>query len=425
MAMAVDYAPGVVLSAIVAVIGYVTAPYVAHVAPIPNMVIALVVGIALNPIAARPAVQPGMAFCVRTVLRWAVALLGLRVGLANIAALGAETAALIVVAMVATVASGFIIARWYGRGPGFGALVGVGTAVCGASATLACSTVVPDYPGKQPDIAFVVVAVNALATLAMLVYPPICILLGFDPQTTGVMLGGTIHDVAQVVGAGYAVSNAVGNTAVIVKLFRVFLLLPVVLGVGWYFTRMGLKHGEARVPVPVFAIVFLVLCAINSAMPWVPSLLPAYAPIKSALVEASTSGLLLAIGALGLGTSVVRHAGRDENADIAVDRVARGPRRELLRRDVGLAVVLGVTFHPVCLRLEKRGAFAGASSLHRPPGGLVHRNGVVAVDAHAGEAVATGALGDADGDLLVGGNGDGVAVVLAEEHDWKLVDARE
>ena len=72
MAMVVDYAPGVVLSAIVAVIGYVTAPYVAHVAPIPNMVIALVVGIALNPIAARPAVQPGMAFCVRTVLRWAV-----------------------------------------------------------------------------------------------------------------------------------------------------------------------------------------------------------------------------------------------------------------------------------------------------------------------------------------------------------------
>jgi uncharacterized integral membrane protein (TIGR00698 family) len=299
-----DYAPGVILSGIVAAIGYVAAPYVAHVAPIPNMVIALLVGIALNPIAARPVVQPGMAFCVRTILRWAVALLGLRVGLADIAALGFGTAVLIIVSMMATIASGFILARHHGRGPGFGALVGVGTAVCGASATLACSTVVPDYPGKQPDIAFVVVAVNALATLAMLVYPPLCILLGFDPQTTGVMLGGTIHDVAQVVGAGYAVSTAVGNTAVIVKLFRVFLLLPVVMSVGWYFTRIGLKHGEARVPVPVFAIVFLVLCAVNSAMPWVPSLLPTYAPIKSVLVEASTWGLLLAIGALGLGTSI-------------------------------------------------------------------------------------------------------------------------
>ena len=302
--LAADYAPGVALSALVAGIGYLAAPYVAHIVPIPNMVIALVVGIALNPLAARPAVLPGMRFCVSTVLRWAVALLGLRVGLADIAALGLGTAGLIVVAMLATLVSGFVFARWFGRGPGFGALVGVGTAVCGASATLAVSTVVPDYSGKQPDIAFVVVAVNALATIAMLIYPPLCVLLGFDGQTTGVMLGGTIHDVAQVVGAGYAVSQTVGNTAVIVKLFRVFLLLPVVLGVGWHFTRMGLKHGEARVPVPVFAIVFLALCAVNSVVPLMPSLLPAFVPVKSVLSEASTWGLLLAIGALGLGTSV-------------------------------------------------------------------------------------------------------------------------
>jgi len=296
----VDFLPGVLLSAIVAVIGYLAAPYVAHVVPIPSMVIALIVGIALNPVAARPAVKPGMAFCVRTVLRWAVALLGLRVALGDIAALGSATAVLVVVSMVVTVVSGFLFARWSGQAPGFGALVGVGTAVCGASATLATSTVVPDYPGKQTDIAFVVVALNALATLAMLAYPPLCILFGFDSQTTGVMLGGTIHDVAQVVGAGYAVSDPVGNTAVIVKLFRVFLLLPVVLAVGWYFTRQGARHGEASVPVPVFAIVFL----INSTIPLVPSLVPVYAPIKSVLVEASTWGLLLAIGALGLGTSV-------------------------------------------------------------------------------------------------------------------------
>jgi len=304
VATAATLAPGVVLSAIVAAIGYVAAPYVARVVPIPSMVIALVVGIALNPLAARPALQAGMNFCVKTLLRWAVALLGLRIGLGDIAALGAETAILIVTAMAATVASGFIFARWSRQAPGFGALVGVGTAVCGASATLATSTVVPDYAGKKADIAFVVVAVNALATLAMLVSPPLCILLAFDEQTTGVMLGGTIHDVAQVVGAGYAVSDTVGNTAVIVKLFRVFLLLPMVLSVGWYFTHIGMRHDEARVPAPVFAIVFLLLCVVNSAIPLTSSLMPVYAPVKSVLVEASTWGLLLAIGALGLGTSV-------------------------------------------------------------------------------------------------------------------------
>jgi uncharacterized integral membrane protein (TIGR00698 family) len=300
----ISFAPGVIVSAVVAAIGYLAAPYVGRFLPIPAMVIALIVGILLNPVAANATTRPGMAFCVSTVLRWAVALLGLRVGLSDIAALGLGTAILIVVAMIATIFAGFAFASWSGRARGFGALVGTGVAVCGASATLAASTVVPDYPGKQADIAFVVVAVNALATLAMLLYPPLCHVLGFDPQTTGVMLGGTIHDVAQVAGAGYAVSDTVGNAAVIVKLFRVFLLLPVVLVIGWYFTRIGAGHGNARVPVPVFALVFLALCIVNSIAPLSPALAPVYAPIKSVLVDLSTWGLLLAIGALGLGTSI-------------------------------------------------------------------------------------------------------------------------
>jgi uncharacterized integral membrane protein (TIGR00698 family) len=300
----IEFAPGVALSAAVAGAAYLAAPYVARAVPIPAMVLALVIGIALNPLASQPAVQPGMAFCVRTLLRWAVALLGLRVALSDIAALGLATGVLVVVAMIVTLYAGFFFARLSGRPPGFGALVGSATAVCGASAALATSTVVPDYPGKQADIAFVVVAVNALATLAMVIYPPLCLLLGFDAQTTGVMLGGTIHDVAQVVGAGYAVSEPVGNTAVIVKLFRVFLLLPVVLGIGWYFTKVGIKHGQARVPVPMFAIVFLALCLLNSALPLAPSLAFAVVPAKAVLIEISSWGLLIAIGALGLGTSI-------------------------------------------------------------------------------------------------------------------------
>ncbi len=299
-----DFVPGVALAAAVAIAAYLAAPYVAHALPIPALVLALVIGIALHPVARRPVMRSGLAFCVRTLLRWAVALLGLRVALADIAALGLATGLLIVVSMIVTLVSGFYFARVCGRQAGFGALAGAATAVCGASAALATSTVVPDYPGKQADVAFVVVAVNALATLAMVAFPPVCLLLGFDPQTTGVMLGGTIHDVAQVVGAGYGVSEAIGNTAVIVKLFRVFLLLPVVLGVGWFFTRQGAKLGQARVPVPVFALVFLALCLLNSAMPLVPSLAFAFVPAKAVLIEASTWGLLIAIGALGLDTSI-------------------------------------------------------------------------------------------------------------------------
>ena len=297
-------APGIALSAAVAVTAFATAPYVARALPVPAIVIALFIGVALNAVAVQPVFRPGMAFCVKTLLRWAVALLGIRVGLAEIIALGPATAGLVVVAMAVTIAAAFALARLNSQSYAYGALAGAATAVCGASATLATATVVPDYPGKDADIAFVIVAANSLATLAMVVYPPLCVLLGFDAQTTGVMLGATIHDVAQVVGAGYAVSTTVGNTAVIVKLFRVLLLLPTVLGIGWYLTRTGLKHGQARVPVPVFAIAFIILCLVNSAVPFAPFAGSLYAPAKAVLVEASNWGLLIAIGALGLGTSV-------------------------------------------------------------------------------------------------------------------------
>jgi uncharacterized integral membrane protein (TIGR00698 family) len=297
-------APGVLFSAVVAILAVVGAPWIARVVPIPAMVLALLIGVALNTVAARPVFAPGLVFCVKTLLRWAVALLGLRIALGDIAALGFGTGIVVVVAMAATIAAGFLAARALGLPAPYGALAGVGTAVCGASATLATSAVLPDYRGKDADVVFVVVAVNALATLAMVFYPPLDAALGFDGRTTGVMLGATIHDVAQVVGAGYAVSEVAGNTAVIVKLFRVFLLLPVVLAIGWWFVRKGAAHRAAKVPVPVFAFVFLALCIGNSVLPSLAAAAPLYARIKAVLVEASTDGLLVAIGALGLGTSV-------------------------------------------------------------------------------------------------------------------------
>jgi uncharacterized integral membrane protein (TIGR00698 family) len=296
--------PGLALSAAVAIVAVTSAPLVARLVPIPAMVIALFIGIALNPLARRPTFQPGIVFCLKTLLRWAVALLGLRIALGEIAALGLTTAALVIVAMAVTLVSGFLMARLFSLEPGYGALAGAGTAVCGASATLATSIVLPDYKGKETDVAFVVVAVNALSTFAMVLYPLICAWLGFDPQTTGVMLGATIHDVAQVVGAGYAVSETAGNTAVIVKLFRVFLMLPLVLVIGWWFARQAVASAAAKIPIPIFALVFVALCVLNSIAAAFPAITPTFAAIKAPLIEASTWGLLIAISALGLGTSL-------------------------------------------------------------------------------------------------------------------------
>ena len=271
---------------------------------LPAIVLALVIGIALHPLAQRPFFPPGLSFAVQRLLRIAIALLGVRIALADIVALGPATAALIVVAMAMTVALAMALALRLKIGAGYGALAGAANAVCGASAALATASVVPEYPDKNRDVVFAVVAANAVSTAAMLLYPPLATLLGFDDRATGILLGGTIHDMAQVVGAGYAVSDPVGNAAVLVKLFRIFLLLPVVLAIGaWFSARTG-AGGAAKVPVPVFALVFLALCAVNSIVPAIGGLDAAWGAIKSVLTVTANLGLLLAIAALGLSTSV-------------------------------------------------------------------------------------------------------------------------
>lgn len=306
-------ADGIVLSVAVAIASDLAEPLLKKAmggqVGIPSVVIALVLGMLLHPLANTPRFVPGMTFCVKKLLRWAIALLGLRIALGDIIALGLSTALLVVAAMALTIGSGFLLARWLRRETGTGALAGVATAVCGASAALATATVVPDYKNKSADVAFTVIAMNALSTLAMLAYPLICVWLGLNAQQTGIMLGATIHDVAQVVGAGQSVSDEAANAAVIVKLFRVFMLLPAVLIVGWWLARDGHKVSEeAKVPVPVFAIVFLILCLINSVLATQPALAGIYPPIRAGLLEASRWGLLIAIAALGLGTSIAAMA---------------------------------------------------------------------------------------------------------------------
>jgi uncharacterized integral membrane protein (TIGR00698 family) len=298
-------APGVALSAAVAIAAVLIEPLTARAigsatgraVAVPAVVVALIIGMLLHGVATKRVFQPGMTWSVKTLLRIAIALLGLRIALGDIVALGPGTVVVVVVSMAATVLAGVVFARLLGREDAYGALAGGATAVCGASAALATATVLPPYARRDADTVFVVVAVNALSTLAMVAYPSFGPLLGLDDRTLGILLGATIHDVAQVVGAGYSVSETAGNAAVIVKLFRVLLLLPVVVGIGWWFARQGGGAPKAKVPVPVFALVFLALVIVNST-----GLVPA--PLKLAVGETSRWGLLIAIGALGLGTSV-------------------------------------------------------------------------------------------------------------------------
>ena len=298
-------APGLALAAGIALASVVLEPFAKDTAEfvlgfpvaIPAILIALIIGMAFHITDKASPVQPGLTFAVKKLLRVAIALLGLRIAFSDIAALGLSAALLIIASMAATIIVGLALARLVGRDDPFGALAGAATAVCGASAALATATVLPPGKNRDADVVFTVVAVNALSTVAMLAYPALGLALGYDPRAMAILLGGTIHDVAQVVGAGYSLSPEIGNSAVIVKLFRVFMLLPVVLAIGWYFARRGEGQGTAKVPFPLFAVVFLVLAAVNST-----GLVPII--VKDVLGEISRWGLLMAIAALGLGTSL-------------------------------------------------------------------------------------------------------------------------
>ncbi len=293
-------APGIAAAGTIAGAAWLAAP----VAALPPIVVALILGLLAGGVARRLGIEPGLAWCVKRGLRIAIALLGLRIALPDLWALGPSTLLLVVLSMAATLAAGLGLARLLGLEAGYGALAGAATAVCGASAALATATVVPSYPRKAADVALVVMAANAVSTLVMVLYPPLCAALGLDARLTGILLGATIHDVAQVAGAGYAVSESVGNVAVLVKLARVLLLLPVVVALGWWLARRGGEAGEARVAPPLFALAFIALCLLNSVVPSFPALMPLYEPLRDALSALSTVGLLMAIAALGLGTSL-------------------------------------------------------------------------------------------------------------------------
>ena len=242
------FPPGVMLSSLVAVAAVAAAPLVAGRLSDFAMVIALLIGIALNSVAERPLFQPGIVFPAQTVLRWAVALLGLRIALGEIAALGATTAILVILAMAATLVAGFALARlcanlhtvrWLARDRDLRRF------------RHACT----DQPGLQRGRRRLRGGRRQCAVDFGDAVHPLIKSLGSDQQLTGVMFGATIHDVAQVVGAGYAVSNG-GNTAVIVKLFRVLLLFPVVVLIGWMFARRAASR-RRQIPIPVFALVFV------------------------------------------------------------------------------------------------------------------------------------------------------------------------
>ncbi len=294
-AVAQEVLAGLTLCGVIAL----AATFVARVHGGPQFLYALLFGMALHGVAQEGRAARGVEFCSQFVLRLGVALLGARIAAEQVLELGWPAAALVLAAVASTIACGAWLALRLGLTLEQGLLSGGATAICGASAALAISAVLPRSREQESFTLLVVVCVSTLSTLAMLIYPLCTALLGWTAPRAGLFLGASIHDVAQVMGAAYLLGPVAGDTAVIVKLFRVSLLVLVVAGIGLTLRRRRGAEAQSDEPplLPWFLVVFVVLVALNSLRH-----LPA--SVEPVLSSVSQACLLIAVAALGLKTAL-------------------------------------------------------------------------------------------------------------------------
>ncbi len=261
----------------------------------PVMLFALLFGMAFHFLHEEGRCVAGIEFASRSMLRLGVGLLGVRITLSQIASLGPWPVATVIVGVATTILFGFLLARRLGLSSMFGVLSAGAVAICGASAALAIASVLPRSDTRERDTILTVVSVTALSTIAMIIYPIFATSIGLDHRQAGIFIGGTIHDVAQVVGAGYTISNETGDIATYVKLLRVAMLLPAVFAISFLYARSG-KGESARATLPMFLVGFAVLVVLNST-----GLLPKVA--IDIANDVSRWCLVAAIAALGMKTS--------------------------------------------------------------------------------------------------------------------------
>ncbi|WDS35460.1 YeiH family protein [Pseudoxanthomonas sp.] len=300
--------PGLILVLLVALAGFWLSNLAwARTAGLSALTLAIVIGIALGN-TVFPSIAPrtatGVDYARGALLRAGIVLYGFRVTFQDV--LGVGAAGLVI--DLAVVAGVFCSATWIGTrvlkmDRETSMLIGAGSAICGAAAVLAAEPVIR-APAHKVSVAVATVVV--FGTLAMFLYPWMFPLLGVGAHDYGVYAGSTIHEVAQVVVAGRAVSEEAASAAVIEKMLRVMLLAPFLLVLGAWLRRRNNTSSAGGTPltIPWFALLFVVVAGFNSLQ-----LLPS--AVIDAIQMLDTLLLAMAMAALGLRThwGSIRQAG--------------------------------------------------------------------------------------------------------------------
>ncbi|MBY6216916.1 YeiH family protein [Qipengyuania aquimaris] len=233
----------------------------------PPILLGLLLGFALNFASADERLLPGLDVASQTLLRVGIVLLGLRVTLSEITALGLLPFLGLIAIMAAVIAAGLLAARLARLDIHLGLLAGGATAICGISAALALWGVIGSKRVGQEGFAITVLGVTLASALALATYPALAAAMGLSDTQAGFLVGASIHDVAQAIGGGFAVSEGAGEVATVVKLSRVALLVPVLLIVAFVLGSKAEGEGRRfslRQGVPWFIAGFIIVVAVNS-----------------------------------------------------------------------------------------------------------------------------------------------------------------
>lgn len=251
---------------------------------------------------------PGIKFCSKRVLRTGIILYGFKLTFQDVMAVGISAIVMDAIIVCGTIGIGVIVGRLLRIDRSIALLTACGSAMCGAAAVLGVDGAIKPKPYKT---AVAVATVVIFGTLSMFLYPVLYRAGVFDlpPEMMGLFTGSTVHEVAHVVGAANAMGTEVSNNAIIVKMIRVMMLVPVLLVIAWTVARkIGAQQNEdtnvgdsqnakASITIPWFAILFLVVIGFNS-LDLLPESLVAF------INQFDTFLLTMAMAALGAETSI-------------------------------------------------------------------------------------------------------------------------
>ncbi len=245
---------------------------------------------------------PGIQFCSKKLLRLGIILYGFRLTFMDVVAVGLPGIIIDVIVVTVTVIGGYWLGKALKMDRDIALLTSIGSGICGAAAVLGAESTIQTKPYKT---AVAVATVVIFGTISMFLYPIAyrAGILNLSPEEMGIYAGSTLHEVAHAVGGGNAMGPEISDVAVIVKMIRVMLLVPVLLILGYWTAVSAVKHGNAgnatkgKVTIPWFALGFLAVIGFNSF-----SLLPQ--SVVDIINYIDTFLLTMAMVALGAETSI-------------------------------------------------------------------------------------------------------------------------